>query len=87
VPVRVVAVVNNGNRMDIENLWLYEFRDGKLARLQVYADTAVAVATANAWLPIAGTASGHVSSPRGNAVVREPAARRARIADGRALAG
>jgi ketosteroid isomerase-like protein len=48
VPVRVVAVVKNKNRMDIENLWLYEFRDGKLARLQVYADTAVAVATANA---------------------------------------
>ncbi len=48
VPVRVVAVAKNGNRMEIENLWLCEFRDGKVARLQVYVDTAVAAATVGA---------------------------------------
>jgi ketosteroid isomerase-like protein len=42
VPVRVIAVAKNGRRMDIDNLWLYEFRDGRLVRLQVYVDTAIA---------------------------------------------
>ena len=42
VPVHVVAVAKNGRRMEIDNLWMYEFRDGRLVRLQVYVDTLIA---------------------------------------------
>lgn len=45
VPMKVVAVARNGRRMEIDNLWLYEFRDGSLVRLQAYIDTAVAART------------------------------------------
>jgi ketosteroid isomerase-like protein len=41
VPVHVQAKAKNGRTMDAHNVWLYEFRDGKLIRGRVYADTAV----------------------------------------------
>jgi ketosteroid isomerase-like protein len=41
VPVHVKARAKNGKSMDVHNVWLYEFRDGKLIRGRVYADTAV----------------------------------------------
>lgn len=41
IPVRVKARAKNGNTMDVHNLWVYEFSEGKLIRGQVYADTAV----------------------------------------------
>jgi ketosteroid isomerase-like protein len=41
VPVNVKARAKNGRTMDVHNVWIYEFSDGKLIRGQVYADTAV----------------------------------------------
>jgi ketosteroid isomerase-like protein len=41
VPVHVRATAKNGRSMDVHNVWLYEFREGKLIRGTVYADTAV----------------------------------------------
>jgi uncharacterized protein len=41
VPVNVKARAKNGKAMDVHNIWLYEFADGKLVRARVYADTAV----------------------------------------------
>jgi ketosteroid isomerase-like protein len=41
VPVRVQATAKNGRTMDVENVWIYEFSDGRLRRGRVYADTAV----------------------------------------------
>jgi ketosteroid isomerase-like protein len=41
VPVNVKARAKNGKSMDVHNIWLYEFTDGKLVRARVYADTAV----------------------------------------------
>lgn len=41
VPVNVKARAKNGNAMDVHNLWVYEFNDGKLIRARVYADTAI----------------------------------------------
>jgi uncharacterized protein len=41
VPVRVQARAKNGRSMDVHNVWLYEFSNGKLIRGRVYADTAV----------------------------------------------
>jgi uncharacterized protein len=41
VPVNVRARAKNGKTMDVHNVWIYEFRDGKLIRGRVYADTAV----------------------------------------------
>ncbi len=41
VPVRVQARAKNGRTMDVRNLWVYEFSDGRLTRAQVYADTAI----------------------------------------------
>jgi hypothetical protein len=41
VPVRVQARTKHGASVDVRNVWIYEFRDGRLTRGQVYADTAV----------------------------------------------
>lgn len=41
VPVHVVARAKNGRTLDVHNVWIYEFREGKLTRGRVYADTAV----------------------------------------------
>ena len=41
VPVHVKARAKNGKTMDVHNVWIYEFREGKLIRGRVYADTAV----------------------------------------------
>ena len=41
VPVNVKAKAKNGKTMDVHNVWLYEFKDGKLVRARVYADTAI----------------------------------------------
>ena len=41
VPVRVQATAKNGRTLDAENVWVYEFENGKLRRGRVYADTAV----------------------------------------------
>jgi uncharacterized protein len=41
VPVNVKAKAKNGKTMDVHNVWLYEFKDGKLIRGRVYADTAI----------------------------------------------
>jgi ketosteroid isomerase-like protein len=41
VPVNVKARAKNRRTMDVHNLWVYEFRGGKLLRARVYADTAV----------------------------------------------
>jgi len=41
VPVNVKARARNGKTMDVHNVWIYEFREGKLIRGQVYADTAI----------------------------------------------
>jgi ketosteroid isomerase-like protein len=40
VPGHVQARAKNGTR-DVHNVWIYEFRDGKLRRGRVYPDTAV----------------------------------------------
>ena len=41
VPVHVRARARNGRTLDVHNVWIYEFREGKLTRGRVYADTAV----------------------------------------------
>ena len=41
VPVHVTARAKNGETMDVHNVWIYEFSDGKLVRGRVYADTAI----------------------------------------------
>ncbi len=41
VPVNVKARAKNGKTMDVHNVWIYEFKDGKLIRGRVYADTAI----------------------------------------------
>jgi ketosteroid isomerase-like protein len=41
VPVHVQARAKHGKTMDVHNLWIYEFSEGKLVRGRVYADTAV----------------------------------------------
>jgi ketosteroid isomerase-like protein len=41
VPVHVKARATNGASLDVHNVWIYEFSDGKLTRGRVYADTAV----------------------------------------------
>jgi uncharacterized protein len=41
VPVHVQARATNGKTMDVHNVWIYEFNEGKLVRGRVYADTAV----------------------------------------------
>jgi len=40
VPVHVQARAQNGKATDVHNVWIYEFREGKLIRGRVYADTA-----------------------------------------------
>jgi uncharacterized protein len=51
VPVRVQARAKTGKSMDVHNVWIYEFAEGKLIRGRVYADTAVARDTVE---PVAG---------------------------------
>ena len=41
VPVHVQARAKNGRTVDVHNVWIYEFKEGKLTRGRVYADTAV----------------------------------------------
>jgi uncharacterized protein len=41
VPVHVQARAKNGKTMEVHNVWIYEFSEGKLIRGRVYADTAV----------------------------------------------
>jgi hypothetical protein len=41
VPVHVRARAKNGRTMDVHNIWIYEFSQGRLIRGRVYADTAV----------------------------------------------
>ena len=41
VPVHVRARAKNGRTLDAHNVWIYEFREGKLTRGRIYADTAV----------------------------------------------
>ena len=41
VPVHVQARARNGKAMDVHNVWIYEFSEGKLVKARVYADTAV----------------------------------------------
>jgi ketosteroid isomerase-like protein len=40
VPVHVRARAKNGKTIDVHNVWIFEFHEGKLARGRVYADTA-----------------------------------------------
>jgi ketosteroid isomerase-like protein len=41
VEVHVRARARNGRELDVHNAWVYDFRDGRLVRAQVFADTAV----------------------------------------------
>ena len=41
LPVHVQARARNGKTMDVHNVWIYEFSEGKLVKARVYADTAV----------------------------------------------
>jgi len=41
VPVNVKALAKNRRTMDVHNLWVYEFRGGRLLSARIYADTAV----------------------------------------------
>jgi uncharacterized protein len=41
LPVNVRARAKNGTTMDVHNVWIYEFSEGKLVKARVYADTAV----------------------------------------------
>jgi uncharacterized protein len=41
VPVHVEARAKTGRAVDVHNVWIYEFREGRVARGRVYADTAV----------------------------------------------
>ena len=40
VPVHVQARAKNDEQVDVHNVWIYEFSEGKLTRGRVYADTA-----------------------------------------------
>jgi uncharacterized protein len=51
VPVNVKARAKNGKEMDVHNVWIYEFRDGKLLRGRVYADTAILRDTVEGVIP------------------------------------
>jgi len=51
VPVNVRARAKNGRTMDVHNVWIYEFSDGKLIRGRVYADTAVLRDTVEGMVP------------------------------------
>jgi len=52
VPVHLQARAKNGKTMDVHNVWVYEFSDGKLIRGRVYADTAVLRDTVEGVTPI-----------------------------------
>ena len=41
VPVHVRARAKSGATVDVHNVWIYEFTEGRLTRGRVYADTAV----------------------------------------------
>jgi ketosteroid isomerase-like protein len=41
VPVNVKGRAKNGREMDVHNVWIYEFSEGKLIRGRIYADTAI----------------------------------------------
>jgi len=41
VPVHVQARARTGTPVDVHNVWIYDFNEGKLTRMRVYADTAV----------------------------------------------
>jgi uncharacterized protein len=41
VPVHVQARARNGRSVDVHNVWIYEFSEGRLIRGRVYADTAL----------------------------------------------
>jgi len=46
-PITITACgKDNGASMTIENLWLFDVRDGNVTRAQIYADTAAARTTA-----------------------------------------
>jgi ketosteroid isomerase-like protein len=51
IPVNVRATAKNGRSMDVHNVWIYEFEDGKLVRGRVYADTAVLRDTVEGVIP------------------------------------
>ena len=40
VPVHIKAKTHTGNKVEVNNVWIYEFEDGALRRAQLYADTA-----------------------------------------------
>jgi ketosteroid isomerase-like protein len=46
VPVRIRAQGKSGRTMEIENLWLFKVRDGRVYYAQLYADTAAGSTTA-----------------------------------------
>ena len=41
VPVHVRARAKTGRTVDVHNVWIYEFSEGRLVKGRVYADTAV----------------------------------------------
>jgi uncharacterized protein len=41
LPVHVQARAKNGATMDVHNVWIHEFSEGRLVKARVYADTAV----------------------------------------------
>ena len=51
VPVHVQARARNGKAMDVHNVWIYEFSEGKLTRGRVYADTAILRDTVEGIIP------------------------------------
>ena len=51
VPVHVQARARNGKAMDVHNVWIYEFSEGKLNRGRVYADTAILRDTVEGIIP------------------------------------
>ena|ERR1700693_1127938 len=40
IPVHVKGKTHDGNEVEADNVWIYEFEDGALRRARVYADTA-----------------------------------------------
>jgi ketosteroid isomerase-like protein len=40
IPVRVKGKTHDGNEVEADNVWIYEYQDGALDRACVYADTA-----------------------------------------------
>jgi uncharacterized protein len=52
VPVNVKARAKNGSALDVHNLWVYEFKDGKLAKARVYADTAALLKAVEGFTPV-----------------------------------